>query len=476
MNAYTLSPQQRYAADWIKTHPFCGLFLDMGVGKTLATLTALYELNEPYHVLVIAPKNIAYSVWRNEIEKWDLPIRFKSLIVDEKGRDLKPPARYELYQNTLTDQPTVYFINREKMKDLMLHLPQKQAEGKRKPVSVWPFGTVVIDESQGFKSGKSTRFKVLKLAREYIQRMILLTGTPTPRSLEDLWAQVYLLDGGERLGKYITHYRAKWFYPTKIVNDRPVDYKPQPHAEAEIFERISDICVSGKTNVKLPPLTIEDIDIVLDESTMKRYRKFMTKYVLDPLTADGRIIEASSAGVLANKLSQMASGAIYTPNKDGEFKGDYMVVHEHKLDMLEYLLDNTSSNVIVAYHYKSDLAMITERFAKTGRSFAVMDSKPDTIANWNAGKIPVLLLQPASAGHGLNLQHGGHTLIWYTLTWSLEEYQQTNARLYRQGQTQPVTIYRLKAKDTIDSRIAFLLKEKAMSQDSLLEAVKMSII
>lgn len=451
---------QQYAKDFVLIHPYCGLFLEMGLGKTSIVLEALWELNPSEHVLVIAPKTIARCTWVNEIKKWNMNIRTQSLVVNERGKQLTKKKRNQLYDNIATDQPTVYFINRDMVPKLVQRFPE----------SKWPFRIVVIDESQSFKSYNSERFKAMKLVRPYISRLILLTGSPTPKGLEDLWAQIWLLDMGARLGPNITAYRNMYFNPGLIVNNHPVSYRPRYGAEEAIYDRIGDLVISMKNKyITLPPLTFNPILIDMEEDDMKLYKEFMKSNILE--LANGDVIEAANAAVLSAKLSQMASGAIYTDPKTHQ----YQIIHQRKLEVCEYIINNTQGNVIIAYHFRSDADMLMRYLTDAGFSPVILDGTPEMEAKWNNGEYPILLLQPASCGRGLNLQSGGSCLIWYTMPWSLEDYEQTNARVYRQGQTHPTIIHQLMMNHTIDTKILNALEQKDISQQRLLEAVEATI-
>lgn len=450
-----LHDYQIYAKDFMLSHPYCGLFLKMGTGKTSIVLEALWELNPTCHVLIIAPKTIARSTWLDEIHKWGMNLRTKSLIVNEKGKKLSRKKRLEIYDQIPTDKPTVYFINREMVTDLVSYM------GNR-----WCFPIVVIDESQSFKSHSSQRFKAMKTVRPYLQRVTLLTGSPTPKGLMDLWSQIWLLDMGQRLGQTITQYRNNYFNPGLIVNNYPVTWYPKPEAEEYIYERIRDLVISIKnTNLQLPSITYNNVYAYMDDEQTKRYKEFKTTYVLD--LADGEQIEAANAAVLSAKLSQMASGAIYTAKKSHEFE----TIHTLKLELCEYIINNTDGPVIIAYHFYSDMKMLLDYLPEHDIPTVVFDGSPEMTHAWNARNIPVMLLQPASCGFGLNLQDGGETLIWYTIPWSLEQYEQTNARLYRQGQKNPVMIHHLITKHTMDERILKSIETKDFSQQALLDAI-----
>lgn len=458
-----LHDYQIYAKDFVLQHPYCGLFLKMGLGKTSIVLEALWELNPTEHVLVVAPKTIARCTWVNEIDKWQMPFRTQSLVVNERGKQLTRKKRDEIYDSIPSAPPTVYFINREMLNDLYKRFPST------KKSNIWPFRTIIIDESQSFKSYNSVRFKTMKKIRPWVSRIVLLTGSPAPKSLEDLWAQIWILDMGKRLETTITKYRERYFNPGIIVNNYPVSWKPKWGAEDEIYDKISDIVISMKNKyIQLPPLTFNPVTVTMDDEAQARYKTLMKESVLE---INGETIEAVNAAVLSAKLSQMASGAIYTNAKTVT----YETIHTSKAEMCEYIINNTPDNVIIAYHFKSDREMIINHLSSVGITAVDFDGSPEMERAWNEKKIPVLLLQPASCGHGLNLQEGGHTLIWYTLPWSLEHYEQTNARIYRQGQTEPVIIHQLLTKGTIDTRILKALRLKDMSQERLIAAVEATV-
>lgn len=458
-----LHDYQIYAKDFVLQHPYCGLFLKMGLGKTSIVLEALWELNPTEHVLVVAPKTIARCTWVNEIDKWQMPFRTQSLVVNERGKQLTRKKRDEIYDTISSAPPTVYFINREMINDLYKRFPST------KKSNIWPFRTIIIDESQSFKSYNSVRFKTMKKIRPWVSRIVLLTGSPAPKSLEDLWAQIWILDMGRRLETTITKYRERYFNPGIIVNNYPVSWKPKWGAEDEIYDKISDIVISMKNKyIQLPPLTFNPVTVTMDDEAQARYKTLMKESVLE---INGETIEAVNAAVLSAKLSQMASGAIYTNAKTVT----YETIHTSKAEMCEYIINNTPDNVIIAYHFKSDREMIINHLSSVGITAIDFDGSPEMERAWNEKKIPVLLLQPASCGHGLNLQEGGHTLIWYTLPWSLEHYEQTNARIYRQGQTEPVIIHQLLTKGTIDTRILKALRLKDMSQERLIAAVEATV-
>jgi SNF2 family DNA or RNA helicase len=404
----------------------------------------MYDYYELSKVLVIAPLRVAKLTWSSEIEKWDhLQGLTVSKILGTKNERLA----------ALEKKADIYIINRENTVWLVNHY------GK-----TWPFDVVVIDELSSFKSNTSKRFKALRKVRPLIKRIVGLTGTPAPNGLIDLWPQLYLLDRGERLGKTVTGYREKYFTPAKKNWQTGIvfEWGLRDGAENEIYEKISDICVSMKTEdyLEVPELIEIPVDVELSPNDMKKYNKFEKDLLLQ--LQDDTEIEALSAAALSNKLLQMANGAIYDEQKN------YHVVHDEKIKALEEIIESANGKpVIVFYNYRHDLIRIQEHF----KDVRTLDNETD-INDWNSGKIPILLLHPASAGHGLNLQEGGNTIVWFGLTWDLELYQQANARLHRQGQTSKVTSYILKTKGTLDHDVMEALQRKAKGQDALLDAVK----
>ncbi|MFG3403726.1 SNF2-related protein [Streptomyces sp. NPDC048142] len=350
---------------------------------------------------------------------------------------------------------------------------------------IWPFQTVIIDESQGFKSHDSQRFLALATVRPAVKRLIELTGTPSPNGLHDLWSQVYLLDQGQTLGQNITAYRNRWFTPKMVPGTTtPAKWIPTANAEAEIHQAISHLVMSAQnTSLQLPALSIQDVNVTLPPDLLQAYKDFKRDLVLDIVQTytddDGKLtqsvesIVAANQAVLTSKLMQFASGTLYTADPDDPTtKGRYEVIHDKKIEMTEYLVRNNGGEpVLIAYHFKSDKEQLLTRLRKAGVDAQAFDGSRDMIRRWNAKQIPVMLLHPAAAGHGLNLQHGGSTMIWYTLPFSLEHYLQTNGRLFRTGQTKPVTIHRLIAKGTQDERMPSVLAGKQQVQDDLIEAV-----
>lgn len=460
MKDYPLSDQQKLCKQFLLDHPFAGLFVPMGVGKTRITLEALWGQNPNHHVLVIAPKTIARSVWQDEMEKWGMTFRTKSLIVNDKGKDLTKAKRHKLYDEALDEPPTIYFINRELVVDLVNHGSVKDGQ------QYWAFPTIIIDEFQSFKSYNAQRFKALRKIRSGVTQLIGLTGTPTPNGLMDLWSQVYLLDGGERLGRNITAYRNQFFTPGLHMNGYPVQWIPNPNAKQQILNNIRDVVMSiDKVDFGVP-LVLNNMTAHMDEKETKMYRTLLKERVL---VLDGKhIVEAVNAGVLTAKLSQMASGALYKETGSTQFK----LIHTHKLELTDYIIQNTTPEpVLIAYYFQSDREMLLAYLKGQGIDARVFDKTPEMIYAWNNKQIPVMLIQPASAGFGLNLQMGGSTLIWYTIPWSLELYEQTIARLHRNGQKNPVKVYHLLTKGTIDERILPIMQKKGASQQDVLNAV-----
>lgn len=434
---------QKYAIEYIKSHPITALFLDMGLGKTVTTLTAIrdlmYDAFEVKRVLVIAPLRVARDTWPDELRKWDhLKELTCSVVVGtvaERRRALQQDA-------------DIYIVNRENLAWLY--------ENSR-----LDFDMVVLDELSSFKNHQSKRFRAMKAMRPKVKRIVGLTGTPTGNGLMDLWAEFRILDMGERLGRYISQYRNLYFKPDKRNGMVVYSYKPLPGAEEAIYHQISDITVSMKATdyLEMPELVSVAKEVRLSETEKKRYDELKKSLVLE---LPGGEVTSANAASLTLKLSQMANGAIYTDGKD------VAAIHDRKLDALDDLVESANGKpVLVAYWFKHDKDRIRERME------ARELKEPQDFADWNAGKIPVALIHPASAGHGLNLQQGGSILIWFGLTWSLELYQQTNARLWRQGQAdKTVIIQHIVAKDTIDERILNVLKHKNGTQAALIEAVK----
>ncbi|NFN85888.1 DEAD/DEAH box helicase [Clostridium sporogenes] len=439
---------QAFSTEFILKHKSAGLFLECGLGKSVITLTAIVELMynmfDVSKVLVIAPLRVADTTWQDEIEKWEhlKYLKLSKVLGSKKNRIM------ELYKKA-----DVYTINRENVPWLVDFYKND-----------WPFDMVIIDELSSFKSPSAKRFKALKKVRHKIKRIVGLTGTPAPNGLLNIWSQIYLLDGGERLGRTFTGYRNRYFHPQKYINGViPADYVINEDAEENIYEKISDICISMKAldYLKMPECIFNKVMVELSEKDMKLYRKLERDLLLPFEDSD---VDAKNAAVLSNKLLQMASGAVYD-----EF-GDVKLIHDKKLDALEDLIEAANGKpVLVYYGFKHDKDRIKERF-----EVEEINTSED-IAKWNDGKIQIALCHPASTGHGLNLQEGGCTIIWFSMTWSLELYQQANARLYRQGQKHTVVIHHIIAKDTVDEKVIQALENKDTSQTALIDAVKARI-
>lgn len=438
---------QSYATEFILSHPISAVFLEMGLGKSVITLSAIFDLCLDSFlvckVLVIAPLRVARDTWPAEINKWDhlKGLSYSVAVGTEKERI-----------DALKKQSTLYIINRENV-DWLVH----------KSGIPFHFDMVVIDELSSFKSYGAKRFKSLLKVRPSIKRIVGLTGTPSSNGLMDLWAEFRILDLGQRLGRYISHYRNTYFKPDKRNAQIIFSYKPLPGAEEEIYKQISDITISMKSTdyLTMPEFVSNEVFVTLSEKEWKVYSDFKEDMVAN---LGDEEIDAVNAAVLSGKLLQMANGAVY----DSENKAH--VIHDKKLDALEDLIEGANGKpVLVAYWYKHDLERIKDRFPVR----QIQSSKD--IENWNDGKIPIAVIHPASAGHGLNLQSGGSTLIWFGLTWSLELYQQTNARLYRQGQKDTVIVHHIIAKDTIDEDVILALTRKEKTQDALIDAVKANL-
>lgn len=438
---------QRQAIDFILTHPQAAIFLGLGMGKTLISLTAIWSLLldsfQVRRVLVIAPLQVARDTWPAELAKWEhlKDLTMAVAIGSEKQR-----------LAALNQQAMVTVINRENVPWLVNHYG----------AGSWPFDMVVIDELSSFKNHRAKRFKALMYVRHHITRIVGLTGTPASNGLMDLWAEFRLLDGGRRLGRYITKYRTRWFDPDRAYGRQVYTYKLKPGAEEEIYQAISDITLSMKTvdYLKLPELTKVDVPVAMSTAEYAIYKNLKREMVLK--LGEDQIIDAANAGVLSGKLLQMASGAVYA---DG---GQVIHIHDRKLDALEDLIEAANDNpVLIAYWWQHDLQRICARFPQA----RTITSSTDII-EWNQGAIPIGLIHPASAGHGINLQAGGSILIWFSLPWSLELYLQANGRIYRQGQQKPVTIARIISAGTIDGEVAAALAQKNITQTALIEAIK----
>lgn len=445
---YSPHDYQRYATEFIIAHPISALLLDMGLGKTSITLTAindlLFDSFEIHKVLVVAPLRVARYTWSTEIKKWE---HLKNL-------------RYSIAVGTVQERISalrtsadVYIINRENIQWLV------EESGL-----IFDFDMAVIDELSSFKNHLSKRFRAFMKVRPKLKRIVGLTGTPAGNGLMDLFAEFKLLDMGERLGRLIGQYRNTYFQPDKRNGMVIYSYKPLPNAEQQIYEKISDITISMEAadHLKMPELISSEYMVQLSEKEKEKYERMKKELVL---SEDNEEVTVANAASLSNKLSQMANGTVYSDNES------IIEIHNRKLDALEDIIESMNGKpLLVAYWFKHDLERIKKRF-----EIREIKSSED-ISDWNGGKIPVALIHPASAGHGLNLQSGGSALVWFGLTWSLELYQQTNARLWRQGQTaDTVVIQHIIAKGTIDEQIMNALKTKDTTQAALITAVKAEV-
>ena len=445
LNRDDLHEYQKYGVDFIINNPISALMLECGLGKTITTLTAVSDLMYDYFeiskALIIAPLRVALTVWKQECDKWEqLKYLRCSIAVGSVSER----------QKAMQSDADVYIINRENVEWLVKNYP-------------FDFDMVVIDELSSFKSHQSKRFRALRKVRPKFDRIVGLTGTPAPNGLMDLWAEINLLDMGERLGRYITRYRDEYFKPDKRNGAIVYSYKPLPDAEERIYGKISDICVSMKAAdyLEMPERVDNIVEVGMSDKETAMYKR-LEKEMLLPF-ADGDI-DAVNAASLSNKLLQLANGAVYDEN------GKVKKIHSRKLDAIEGLIEAANGkSVLVYYSYKHDRDRISERFDVS----EIKDDKD--ISEWNAGKIQLAIAHPASCGHGLNLQSGGSTIIWFGLTWSLELYQQANARLYRQGQKNTVVIHHIITKGTVDEKVMTALKNKDIGQASLMEAIKARI-
>lgn len=442
-----LHTYQRRSVRFLKDTPRCALWQEMGLGKTVATLTALRDLQETFDVdrtLIIAPLRVARATWPAEIERW-------SHLQGMTYRVLAGHAAPTRTRLALEDASGLHIINRELVPWLV-----KLFQDRRR---AWPYDAVVIDEASSFKSHRAARFKALRKVLPRVTRLIELTGTPTSNGLLDLWAQVALLDGGERLGRTYTQFRDRYFVPDYMG----YNWTPREGAQEAIEARLSDIVLSmsAADYLDMPPLIINDLPVALPPAAQVAYRTLEREFLVE---LDGRDVAVFNAAALSNKLLQCANGAVYTDDS-----GAWADLHDAKLGALEEIVEGIGGvPLLVAYNFRSDAARIAARFPQA----ELLMSDPAQIARWNAGGIDMLLAHPASAGHGLNLQRGGRHLAWFGLNWSLELYQQFNARLHRQGQTGPVICHRIIAEDTIDRTLLAALAGKHMTQAALLAALK----
>lgn len=437
---------QQFATDFILNQSICCLMLDMGLGKTVITLTALWQLAldsfDVSRVLVIAPKRVAEDTWPKELAKWEHLIGLTSSLVLGSAAERKVALQKKAF---------LYIINRENVAWLVKN-------------HYWDFDMVVIDELSSFKSNKAERFKAMKKVRPMVTRIVGLTGTPAPNTLLDLWPQMYLMDMGQRLGRFIGGFRDRFFLPDKRNREIIYSYKPREGAEDAIYALISDICISMKAAdyLDMPERIDNRIEVSMSPKERKLYDDFQKDMVL---SIGDEELDAVNTAALSNKLLQMTNGAVYGEDKR------VIPIHDRKLDALEDLVEAANGKpLLVAYWYKHDLQRIKARF----KNARCIDTAKD-IDDWNAGKIPLALIHPASAGHGLNLQDGGCTIVWFGLTWSLELYQQLNARLWRQGQKHTVVIHHIVTKGTHDEDVMRALENKDTRQSALIEAVRARI-
>lgn len=440
---------QRVALRWVLEHPRCGLFLDMGLGKSIITLTAIQQLIddcEISRVLVVAPKKVAETTWTTEADKWEhISLKVAKVIGTEKQRNL-----------ALASKADVYVIGR----DSFVWLVGKYG-------GCLPYDMLVIDELTSFKSSKSQRFKAMRMATPTVKRVVGLTGTPAPNGLIDLWAQMYCIDMGDRLGRSVTKYRETYF-DTHKWNNIIVRCDVKKGCEEIIRGRIADVCLSmqAKDYLQLPDLLTHTVNVTLTDSTMRAYSKFEREKVLEFAelhTGETANVLANSAAGLMNKLSQFANGAIYDEDRNVH------EIHDEKLDRLAEIVEAANGNsVLVFYQYKHDIPRITKKL----KGYVVKAYEGEAqLHEWNNGKIDVLLAHPASTAFGLNMQQGGHYIVWFGTGWNLELYQQANARLHRQGQQYPVQVYRLICSGTVDERAAAALENKQGVQQSLLDSL-----
>ena len=447
---YNPHDYQRYATEYIESHPEAAVFLDMGLGKTSITLTALnnllFDYFDVHRILVVAPLRVARNTWSDEIEKWEHlhNLTFAIAVGTEKER-----------LEALRKQADITMINRENLQWLI-----------EKSGQPFEFDMIVIDELSSFKNHQAKRFKALMKVRPKVKRIVGLTGTPSSNGLMDLFAEFKILDMGMRLGRFIGQYRNTYFKPDKVNGPIVYSYKPLPGAEDAIYEKISDITISMKAadHLKMPELVNTKYMVHLSEKEKKKYEDMKAELVL--ALPEGEITAANAAS-LSGKLSQMANGAVYADDES------IFPIHDKKLDALEDIIESANGKpILIAYWFKHDLMRIEQRLTEKKIPFQELDSDA-SMKKWNRGELPVALIHPASAGHGLNLQSGGSTIVWFGITWSLELYQQTVARLYRQGQTSgTVTVIHILTEGTVDEKIMKALADKDSTQSALIDAVK----
>ena len=450
---YEAHPYQKAVTDFIVTHPVAAVFLDMGLGKTVSTLTAvddlMFDLFEVEHVLVVAPLRVARDTWPDEVAKWDHLSNLRiSVAVGDRTRRLE----------ALAMDADIHVINRENVDWLV-----------EKSGIPWIWDMVVIDELSGFRNPKARRSRALIHARPLVKRIVGLTGTPAPNGMMDLFGEFRILDGGRRLGRYITRYREAWFVPDRRGGAIVWSWRLRDGADGEIMRRIADITIAMKAAdyIDMPSLMTIDRKAVLPRAAAERYRELTKELAVDLWRHE---VVALNAASLSAKLMQLASGFLYAEN------GTAVEVHQAKLDVLEDVIEESGGRgILIAWWFREDRTRIERRLASIGADWCVLDGR-DGIESWRSGKVRIGLIHPASAGHGLNIQAGGSVLVWFTVPWSLELYEQTVARLWRQGQTaETVTVVRIVADGTIDRRIVKAVEDKAMGQDALMEAVKAEV-
>ena len=425
-----LHPYQDVAVSHLQRCPRGALFLDMGLGKTAVTLRSLTPAHLP--ALVVAPKRVTENVWEDEAKKWRPDLRIAIAAGNPRQR-----------HHALTDMADIVVIGRDNLADVVPYAHK--------------FRTFIMDESSSFKSRSTLRWKTAKKLTPDMQYIWALTGTPAPNDLIDLWAPMFLIDGGKRLGKTLTEYRSRYFYPgNQLPNGIITNWILREGAEAKIHALLEDICISmaSEGRIKIPDVTFNPVNVPLPPIAEKLYRTLRDTLVADLELIGGEVHTAGSAAILSSKLSQICAGFLYVDNADIR-EGAYDIIHYEKVSAVQEIVEGTGSPVLVFYRFKAEREMITSRLE--GRVHSM--DEPDVVKRWNAGKIPVLLAHPASAGHGLNLQDGGHTVVWSSLTWSLEEWLQGNKRVARQGQKHPVVIHLLLSPEPISLSISSHLKK-----------------
>lgn len=441
---------QKYAIEFIESHPIAAVILQMGLGKTVCTLTAIehlmYDTFEVSKVLIVAPLRVAKVTWSDEIDKWDhlSHLTYSVAVGSEKER-----------LSALKKKANLYMINRENLQWLI-----------EKSGLPFDYDMVVLDELSSFKSWQSKRFRAFMKVRPKVQRVVGLTGTPSSNGLMDLFAEFKCLDMGERLGRFITQYRSAFFIPDRMNGQVVYSYKPRPFAEEEIYRRIGDITISMKAldHLKMPELIENRYPVYMDDGEKQQYESMKKDLILPYL--ENEAITAANAAALSGKLCQMANGAVYSD------EGSVVHIHDRKLDALEDIIEAAQGPILLCYWFKHDLERITKKLDELKVEYARISSD-GSIRMWNEGKFQVGLIHPASAGHGLNLQAGGNHIVWFGLTWSLELLEQTNARLWRQGQrAETVVVQYLVTAGTIDERILDVISKKEKDQNALIDAVK----